>query len=90
MEKLAIEVDQNPDTTLAQHFVASQIATEVMDQLASLFKTPPQFEGLVVLGTAAEDFHGLGKKIVTGCLRAKMIEARMSPKSNGPELSCKN
>ncbi len=74
MEKLAEEVRQDPDTTLAQHFVSSQIAAQVTDRLVPQFQQTPEIEGHVVLGTAAEDFHGLGKKIVRGCLKAKMIE----------------
>ena len=30
--------------------------------------------GRVVIGTSHGDFHGLGKRIVTGCLKARMIE----------------
>ncbi len=74
MEKLAETVKMDPDTSLAQHFIASKIAAQVTDQLIPQFKETPKIEGHVILGSASEDFHGLGKKIVGGCLKAKMIE----------------
>jgi trimethylamine corrinoid protein len=60
--------------TLSQHFLASQIAEEVVDRLIPLFATAPEVRGHVVIGTSHGDFHGLGKKIVSGCLRARMFE----------------
>ena len=60
--------------TLSQHFLASQIAEEVTDRLMPLFATAPEIQGRVVMGTSHGDFHGLGKKIVIGCLRARMFE----------------
>ena len=60
--------------TLSQHFLASQIAEEVTDRLIPLFDTAPEVMGHVVIGTSYGDFHGLGKKIVIGCLRARMFE----------------
>lgn len=60
--------------TLSQHFLASQIAEEVADRLIPLFATAPEIQGHVVIGTSYGDFHGLGKKIVIGCLRASMFE----------------
>jgi len=74
MEKLAETVKTDPDTTLAQHFIASQIAATITDRLVPQFQAAPEIEGHVIMGTAVEDFHGLGKKIVGGCLKAKMIE----------------
>ncbi len=59
--------------TLSQHFLASQIAEEVTDRLIPLFSSAPAIQGTVVIGTSFGDFHGLGKKIVTGCLRARMF-----------------
>ena len=73
MEELADVVKHDVDTTLAQHFVASRIAAEVTERLLPQFSEAPDIVGHVVLGTAREDFHGLGKNIVTGCLAAKMI-----------------
>ena len=60
--------------TLSQHFLASQIAEEVVDRLIPLFAAVPEAQGHVVIGTSHGDFHGLGKKIVIGCLRARMFE----------------
>ena len=60
--------------TLSQHFLAAQIAEEVVDRLIPLFATAPEIRGHVVIGTSYGDFHGLGKKIVIGCLRARMFE----------------
>lgn len=60
--------------TLSQHFLASQIAEEVADRLIPMFAATPEIQGHVVIGTSHGDFHGLGKKIVSGCLRARMFE----------------
>lgn len=60
--------------TLSQHFLASQIAEEVTDRLIPLFAAIPEVRGHVVIGTSHGDFHGLGKKIVTGCLKARMFQ----------------
>lgn len=60
--------------TLSQHFLAAQIAEEVVDRLIPLFATIPEIRGHVIIGTSHGDFHGLGKKIVIGCLRASMFE----------------
>lgn len=62
--------------TLSQHFLASQIADEVTDRLLPLFKTAPQIRGRIVIGSSFGDFHGLGKKIVGGCLKAGMFDVR--------------
>ncbi len=60
--------------SLAQHFMASQIAAEVTDEMMSRFAEPPAFVGRMVIGTSSGDFHGLGKRIVSGCLKALMID----------------
>lgn len=62
--------------TLSQHFLASQIAEEVTDRLVPLFATAPQIRGRIVIGSSFGDFHGLGKKIVGGCLKAGMFEVK--------------
>jgi 5-methyltetrahydrofolate--homocysteine methyltransferase len=59
--------------TLSQHFLASEIAEEVTDRLIPRFSVAPEMIGHVIIGTSHGDFHGLGKKIVTGCLRARMF-----------------
>ncbi|MDD2850727.1 MAG: cobalamin-dependent protein [Desulfuromonadaceae bacterium] len=60
--------------SLAQHFMASQIAAEVTDEMMSRFSSPPNIVGRMVIGTSSGDFHGLGKRIVSGCLKAQMID----------------
>jgi len=60
--------------TLSQHFLASQIAEEVTDRLIPLFESAPEVQGHVVIGASHGDFHGLGKKIVSGCLKARMFQ----------------
>jgi len=74
MQRLADSVADGLEVTLAQHFVASQIAAEVTDRLIPLFERVAEPAGCIVLGTSALDFHGLGKKIVGGCLRAHMLQ----------------
>ena len=74
MEKMIGGMINDSLVTLSQHFLASQIAEEVTDMLIPRFKTSPEMQGHVVIGTSFGDFHGLGKKILCGCLRAKMFQ----------------
>lgn len=74
MEKMIGGMISDSLVTLSQHFIASQIAEEVTDMLIPRFKTAPEMQGHIVIGTSFGDFHGLGKKIVSGCLRAKMFQ----------------
>lgn len=74
MERMIGGMISDNMVTLSQHFLASQIAEEVVDRLIPLFATAPEVQGHVVIGTSHGDFHGLGKKIVIGCLRARMFE----------------
>jgi len=46
----------------------------VTDRLIPLFAAVPEVRGHVVIGTSHGDFHGLGKKIVIGCLKARMFQ----------------
>lgn len=62
------------DVNLAQHFMGSQIGATVVEEMIPRFSRKPETEGRIVLGTAAGDFHGLGKRIVAGCLKARMID----------------
>jgi len=62
------------DISLAQHFLTAQIAADLVESLLPRFKQHPEILGHVIMGTSAGDFHGLGKRIVIGCLKAKMIE----------------
>lgn len=74
LELMVKALDEGFDTNLAQHFMTSQIAAEVTEKMLTLFKSPPEPAGYVVIGTAAGDLHTLGKRIVIGCLKAQMIE----------------
>lgn len=74
IEQMVKAISENFDANLAQHFMASQIAAEVTEEMLALFKAPPEIVGRVVIGTAEGDLHSLGKRIVTGCLKAQMID----------------
>jgi 5-methyltetrahydrofolate--homocysteine methyltransferase len=74
MEKMIGGILSDSLVTLSQHFLASQIAEEVTDMLIPRFETAPESRGHVVIGSSFGDFHGLGKKILCGCLRAKMFQ----------------
>ena len=41
--------------------------------VGKLLNVANKFSGHVVIGPSHGDFHGLGKKIVIGCLRARMF-----------------
>lgn len=66
-------ISTDNQVTLSQHFLASQIAEEVTDRLIPIFAIAPEIRGQVVIGSSHGDFHGLGKKIVIGCLKARMF-----------------
>lgn len=74
MERMIGGMISDNMVTLSQHFLAAQIAEEVVDRLLPMFAAVPEIRGHVVIGTSHGDFHGLGKKIVIGCLRARMFE----------------
>ena len=74
IEKMVKSISEDFDANLAQHFMTSQIAAEVTEEMLARFKTAPVVAGRVVIGTAEGDLHSLGKRIVMGCLKAQMIE----------------
>jgi len=74
IEQMIKSISEDMDVNLAQHFMASQIAAEVTDAMVPRFKRSPDIIGHIVIGTARGDLHSLGKQIVTGCLKARMIE----------------
>ncbi len=74
IEQIMVSVSEARDISLAQYFIASQIASEVVEELIPRFRQSPEMVGRVVIGTASGDFHGLGKRIVIGCLKAMMVE----------------
>lgn len=74
IELMMKSISEKQGVSLAQHFMAAQIASEVVDEMMPLFEKTPETVGKVVIGTASGDFHGLGKRIVSGCLKAMMVE----------------
>jgi methanogenic corrinoid protein MtbC1 len=74
IELMMKSIFRHQGVSLAQHFMAAQIASEVVDEMVPRFRKAPDIVGRVVLGTSQGDFHGLGKRIVSGCLKAMMIE----------------
>lgn len=74
IEQMAGSMAENFDGNLAQHFMTSQIAAEVTEEMLARFKTAPESVGRVVIGSAEGDLHSLGKRIVMGCLKAQMVE----------------
>ena len=74
IELMMKSISDNQGVSLAQHFMAAQIASEVVDEMVPRFRKAPEIIGRVVIGTSQGDFHGLGKRIVSGCLKAMMIE----------------
>ncbi|MDA8135090.1 MAG: cobalamin-dependent protein [Desulfobacteraceae bacterium] len=73
IEKMIKALTIDLDATISQHFIAAQVAEEVTEKMLPLFKVTAGSEGRIIIGTPLGDFHGLGKKIVAGCLRAKMF-----------------
>lgn len=67
-------ISEDEDLSLAQHFMTAQIASDVIEEMLVQFETAPKVMGRVVIGTSYGDLHTLGKRIVTGCLRARLIE----------------
>jgi methanogenic corrinoid protein MtbC1 len=74
IELMMKSISENQGVSLAQHFMAAQIASEVVDEMIPQFTKTPEIVGKVVIGTSQGDFHGLGKRIVSGCLKAMMVE----------------
>ena len=74
MDLMVKSISENFDANLAQHFLTAQIADAVTSEMMKKFSKAPEIKGRVVIGTAAGDMHALGKRIVIGCLKARMIE----------------
>jgi methanogenic corrinoid protein MtbC1 len=74
IEAMVKSISESFDANLAQHFMTSQIGAYVVEEMIPLFNKLPEAAGSVVIGTSHGDFHGLGKRIVIGCLRAMMID----------------
>jgi len=67
-------ITENMDANLAQHFMTAQIADTVTAEMIAKFQKAPASAGTVVIGTAQGDMHSLGKRIVIGCLKARMLD----------------
>jgi len=67
-------VSEDFNANLAQHFLTARIADAVTAEMIPKFKKLPEMVGRVVIGTAWGDLHTLGKRIVIGCLKARMID----------------
>lgn len=74
IERTMQSIGEAGEVNLAQHFMSSQIGAAIVEEVLPLFASQPATAGRIVLGTAAGDFHGLGKRIVAGCLKARMID----------------
>jgi len=74
MDRMIKSISEAFDTSLAQQYMTAQIADSVVTEMIPGFKRAPQVGGRVVIGSAEGDLHSLGKRIVIGCLRARMIE----------------
>jgi len=75
IEYMSTSIRLDFGANLAQHFMTAQIAAQVTEEMVANFTTPTKIIGKIVIGTSHGDFHGLGKKIVIGCLKAQMIES---------------
>lgn len=74
VEEMMSRITRDPDANLAQHFMTAQIAAEVTERMLERFSSPPEIIGRIVIGTARGDLHSLGKRIVSGCLKAMMVD----------------
>ncbi len=74
IEMMMAIIEKDPDANLAQHFMTAQIAADVTEKMLEKFSQPPEVIGRIVIGAAHGDLHSLGKRIVSGCLKALMVE----------------
>ncbi|MGM0454303.1 MAG: cobalamin B12-binding domain-containing protein [Thermodesulfobacteriota bacterium] len=85
VERILTDMTEKHDATLAQHYICSKVAGEVTEAMVPLFDQKHEGHGTVVLGTARGDFHGLGKKIVAGCLKANLFDVHDLGTNVSPE-----
>ena len=74
MDLMVKSISEDFEANLAQHFLTARIADIVTAEIMGKFKQLPTAIGRIVIGTASGDFHTLGKRIVIGCLKARMID----------------
>ncbi len=86
MDLMVKSISEGGDANLAQHFMTAQIADTVTAEMIPKFKRAPKVKGRVVIGNAVGDLHALGKRIVIGCLRARMLEVKDLGLNVSPEV----
>jgi methylmalonyl-CoA mutase cobalamin-binding domain/chain len=74
MDRMIESMAESGEANLAQHYVTAQISDAVVSEMIPRFAQTPSAVGRVVIGSAEGDLHSLGKRIVIGCLRARMID----------------
>jgi methylmalonyl-CoA mutase cobalamin-binding domain/chain len=74
MDRMIESMSESGQANLAQHYVTAQISDAVVSEMIPRFAQAPSTAGRVVIGSAEGDLHSLGKRIVIGCLRARMID----------------
>jgi methanogenic corrinoid protein MtbC1 len=70
LDSMMVRLAEKGEVNLAQHFFASQIASDLTEMLLGKFSYDSEIQSTVIIGTSPADFHGLGKRIVSGCLKA--------------------
>jgi len=76
MDSMVDMIRDHHDANLAQYFLTAQIGEAVTAEMITKFTGPVVSVGRVVIGNSEGDLHALGKKIVTGCLRARMVQVK--------------
>lgn len=74
IDRMINELTVSFDATISQHYMTSKVSEEVTTAMIEKFEKTAIGEVPIVLGSAWGDFHGLGKRIVGGCLKANMFE----------------
>ena len=85
MDLMVQTLEQGGGASLAQHYMTAHIADVVTTEVMAKFSTPPKAVGRAVIGTAEGDLHSLGKRIVAGSLKARMVEVFDLGTSVAPE-----
>ncbi len=63
-------MQENREITLSEIYTVARIGDQAINRLTELMPVTPEPIGVVVIGTAWGDYHGLGRKIVSSFLRA--------------------
>jgi trimethylamine corrinoid protein len=75
IDQTITKLNGREELCLAQHFMISQISSEITELMIPKFTAAPTVLGTIVMGTARGDLHTLGKRIVMGCLKARMVRS---------------